>query len=61
MTRPRGRPVERPMPDPIPDTPENVARALLTTPPKGEDEWDYLKDGEPEKIAASLGRPPKSK
>lgn len=27
----------------IPDTPENVARALLTTPPKDEKEWDYLK------------------
>ncbi len=45
-TRGRGRPVEKPMPDPIPDTPENVARALLTTPPKGEDEWDYLKERE---------------
>ena len=31
------------MPDPIPDTPENVARALLTATPKGEDEWDSLK------------------
>ena len=40
----RGRPVEKPMPEPIPDTPENIARALLTTPPKKEDEWDYLKD-----------------
>ena len=41
---PRGRPVEKPMPEPIPDTPENIARALLTTPPKKEDEWDYLKE-----------------
>ena len=39
-----GRPVERSMPDPIPDTPENIARALLTTPPKKEGDWDYLKD-----------------
>lgn len=39
-----GRPVEKPLPDAIPDTPENVARALVTTPPKGEDEWDYLKE-----------------
>ena len=40
-----GRPVEKPMlmPDPIPDTPENIARAVLTTPPKARDEWDYLK------------------
>ena len=41
--RPRGRPVEKKMPDPIPDTPENVMRALLETPPKRDDEWDYLK------------------
>ena len=38
-----GRPVEKPMPDPIPDTPENVALALLSTPPKAEGEWEYLK------------------
>ena len=43
-SRLRGRPVEEPLPAPIPDTPENMARALLSTPPKGEDEWDYLKD-----------------
>ncbi|MCY4393605.1 MAG: hypothetical protein OXC10_00500 [Rhodospirillaceae bacterium] len=42
--RQRGRPVERPMPDPIPDTPENIMRALLETPPKRDDEWDYLKE-----------------
>ena len=41
---PRGRPVKNTMPESIPDTPENIARALLTTPPKKEDEWDYLKD-----------------
>ena len=40
----RGRPIKNTMPEPIPDTPENIARALLTTPPKKEDEWDYLKD-----------------
>ena len=31
--RKRGRPVSKPMPPRIPDTPENVARALLSTPP----------------------------
>ena len=41
--RPRGRP-PRPMPEPIPDSPEAVARALMTTPPKGREEWDYLKE-----------------
>ena len=49
----RGRPVEKPMPEPIPDTPENIARALLTTPPKKEDEWDYLKEREI-KVAGAL-------
>ena len=29
------------MPDLIPDTPENVARALMQTPPP--ESWDYLK------------------
>ena len=43
-SRLRGRTVEKPLPAPIPDTPANLARALLSTPPKGEDEWDYLKD-----------------
>lgn len=32
------------MPPPIPDaTPEEVMRALVNTPPKKRDEWDYLK------------------
>ena len=39
--KPRGRPVEKPMPPPIPDTPENVARAIMQSPPKKT--WDYLK------------------
>ena len=59
--RKRGRPVEKPIPAPIPDTPENVARALLTTPPKDEGDWDYLKDRKPLDVAASLGKPPKDK
>ena len=45
MTEPRrGRPVKRPMPEPIPDTPENIAKAVLATPPKAADEWRYLQD-----------------
>ena len=39
----RGRPVKLKMPDRIPDNPENVIRALLRTPPKKNDEWEYLK------------------
>lgn len=42
VKRKRGRPVTLTMPKPIPDTPENVARALLSTPRKREDEWEYL-------------------
>ena len=41
--RPRGRPVTKPMPELIPDTPENVAKALLSTPPVPEGAWEYLK------------------
>lgn len=42
--RKRGRPSKRTMPDPIPDTPENIMRAVLNTPPKDDDEWRYLQD-----------------
>ena len=38
-----GRPPKYPMPEPIDDAPEAVARAILNTPPKREDEWEYLK------------------
>ena len=31
------------MPEPIPDSPENVAKALLKTPPKKQTDWKYLK------------------
>lgn len=30
------------MPDLIPDTPENVMRRLLGTPPRRRDGWDYV-------------------
>ena len=49
------------MPAPIPDTPENVARALMSTPPKDEGDWDYLKEREIEVAGALLRRPPKDK
>ena len=38
----RGRP-GRQMPEQIPDTPENIMRALVSTPPKKRTEWDFLK------------------
>ncbi len=37
-----GRP-PKPMPEPIPDTPENILRALVSTPPKKRKDWKYLK------------------
>ena len=40
----RGRATKRTMPDPIPDTPENIMRAIVNTPPKVEDEWRYLSE-----------------
>lgn len=37
-----GRP-PNPLPDRIPDTPENIMRVLVSTPPKKRREWRYLK------------------
>lgn len=42
--RKRGRPSKRTMPDPIPDTPDNIMRAIVRTPPKDDDEWRYLSE-----------------
>ena len=42
------RPVEKPMPESIPDTPENIMHAVLNTPPKSDDEWNYLKNDKPQ-------------
>ena len=39
----RGRPETREWPDPIPDTPENIARVLMNTPPKKPNDWRYPK------------------
>ena len=38
----RGRPPENEWPEQIPDTPENIAKAILNTPPKKDDEWEYM-------------------
>ena len=40
-TKPQGRPA-RPMPGPIPDSPENIMRALLATPPKKREKWEFM-------------------
>ena len=44
--RPRGRPVEHPLPEPIPDTPENILKALLATPPRKRKDWKHVKERE---------------
>ena len=47
--RKRGRPVVLKMPELIPDTPENIARAVITSPPVPKGGWKYMK---PEKSKA---------
>jgi hypothetical protein len=39
-----GRPRTLTMPEPIPDTPENVAKAILTTKPKKRHEWPFMQE-----------------
>ena len=39
----KGRRAKPEMPARIPDTPENVARALLSAPPKNPAEWEHLR------------------
>ncbi|MDE2655630.1 MAG: hypothetical protein OXI71_17685 [Gemmatimonadota bacterium] len=42
----QSRPAMYPLPDPIPDTPENIARAILSTPPKKRDDWQHVQERE---------------
>ena len=42
-----GRRVKRTMPEPIDDSPENIMRAVVSTPPKKSEEWRYVQDAEP--------------
>ena len=42
--QPRGRPVEHKLPEPIPDTPENIMKAFLKTPPKKREEWKFVQE-----------------
>ena len=44
--RPRGRPVEKPLPEPIDDSPENVLKAILATPPRKDEDWRYMREGD---------------
>ena len=38
----RGRPVEHKLPEPIPDTPENIMKAFLKTPPRKRGDWKFV-------------------
>ena len=40
-TRSQGRPMTRTPAERIPDTPENIAKAVLQTPPKADKDWKY--------------------
>ncbi len=40
--QPRGRPVKYPLPEPIPDTPANIMKAFIKTPPKKRGEWKFV-------------------
>lgn len=42
----RGRPVKYPLPEPIPDSPENIARAILATPPRKREDWKHIRERE---------------
>ena len=42
--RKRGRPVKKPLPERIPDSPENVLKAVLATPPTPRDGWRYQRE-----------------
>ena len=44
--KPRGRPVKHKLPDPIPDTPENIMKAFLKTPPRKRKDWKFVQDRE---------------
>ena len=50
--KPRGRPVEHKLPEPIPDTPENIMKAFLKTPPKKREEWKFIQNRERGKDSA---------
>ena len=41
-----GRPPTLTMPEPIPDTPENVAKAMMRTPPRKRGEWKFMQEHE---------------
>ena len=42
--RRRGRPAKYVMPEPIDATPEQLAKAVLFTPPKKPQDWKFMRD-----------------
>ncbi len=49
--RPRGRPPKHLMPEPIPDTPENIMKAFIKTPPRKREDWKFVQEREEKKRA----------
>lgn len=54
--RKRGRPRTLVMPERIDASPEEIARAVLSAPPKRADEWRYLKPGSGAKVERPADR-----
>ena len=38
--------MEHKLPEPIPDTPENIMKAFLKTPPRKREEWKFVQERE---------------
>ena len=53
--RKRGRPPVYVMPEQIPDTPENVAKVIMSSPPKAE--WKFMKELEDKAPKKALQEP----
>ncbi len=42
----KSEPDELQMPEPIPDTPENIMKAILATPPRRPEDWKFVEESE---------------
>jgi hypothetical protein len=51
-----GRPPTLTMPEPIDDTPENVAEAMMRTPPRKRSEWKFIQEHQASEGKSNLRR-----
>ena len=51
-----GRPPTLTMPEPIDDTPENVAEAMMRTPPRKRSEWKFVQEHNASEGTSNLRR-----